>query len=206
MDSNIYTLILIVYMLGSLPFGYLMGRTKGLDIRRLGSGNIGATNVFRVLGKPWGIACFFLDFAKGFAAAGLVPGLWLGREALAAHPNLPLLAGAVAIIGHNWPLWLKFKGGKGIATSAGVIAATAPLALLTGLVLWLGSIILTRIISVSSMLAALGVAAAAWIFYSENPVLAGVLTLLGGLAVLRHRANIRRLLRGEEPRFGKKKT
>ncbi len=203
--SNIpYGLIFTAYLLGSLPFGYLMGRAKGMDIRQKGSGNIGATNVFRVLGKPWGIACFLLDFAKGFVAAGVLPGQMLGTASLEAHPNLPLLAGAVAIVGHNWPIWLKFKGGKGIASSAGVIAATAPLALLTGLVLWIGSMLVTRIVSVSSMLAALGVAVAGWIFYGGNPVLAGVLTLLGALAIFRHRANIRRLLKGEEPRFGRK--
>jgi acyl phosphate:glycerol-3-phosphate acyltransferase len=205
MPSNYLQLIITIYLLGAIPFGFLMGRLNGIDIRQKGSGNIGATNVFRVLGKSWGIACFFLDFAKGFLAAGVVPSLILGEEVVAAHPTLPLLAGAVAILGHNWPVWLHFKGGKGIATSAGVIAAVAPLSLLSGLALWLVCMLLTRIVSVSSITAALGVAVSGWIFYGGSPVVAGILTALGVVAILRHRANIRRLLKGEEPRFGRKK-
>ena len=195
----------ISYLLGSIPFGLLISRARGIDIRTKGSGNIGATNVFRMVGKSWGLLCFALDLFKGLGAAWLLPSLLMSPEQLAEQPNVPLIAGACAILGHNFPVWLKFKGGKGIATSGGVIAAVAPLSFLSAIALWVGCMLISRIVSLSSIIAAIGVAVTGWIFYSDQPIVAGILTLLGIVAVVRHRSNIQRLLKGEEHRFGKKK-
>ena len=203
---SFYTLILVFsYLLGSIPFGLIISRAKGVDIRSKGSGNIGATNVFRSVGKSFGLLCFVLDFLKGLVSAWVFPVVMLTEEMLEAHPSFPLLAGAFAILGHNFPVWLKFKGGKGIATSAGVIAAVAPLSFLAALVIWVGTMVLSRIVSLASILAAIGVAVSGWVFYSDQPVVAVILTFLGIVAVIRHRSNIQRLLKGEEHRFGKKK-
>jgi glycerol-3-phosphate acyltransferase PlsY len=192
-------LILTAYLLGSVPFGLLISSFKGVDLRKEGSGNIGATNVFRVVGKSWGLLCFALDFAKGLLAAAVLPAL------LAAEPtaNAGLIAGAAAIAGHNWPVWLKFKGGKGIATSAGVLTAVAPWALLCGLTVWILTMLLSRMVSLSSILAAAAVAAGGWFFYPGEPWTLGILTALALIAVWRHRSNIRRILKGEEHRFGR---
>ena len=203
MNLNALILIALAYLLGSIPFGLLISRSRGVDIRNQGSGNIGATNVFRLMGKSWGILCFALDFGMGLGAA-MLPCLPVFAETLEAHPNLPLIAGATAIMGHNFPVWLRFKGGKGIATSGGVIAAAAPWSMLAGLLTWILVMGVSRIVSLSSILAAAAVAVSAWIAYPDNPVLAGILTLLAAVAIHRHRANIGRLLRGEEHRFSKK--
>src|SRR5665213_1191539 len=135
------------YLAGSVPSGFLAGRAKGIDIRTVGSGNIGATNVSRVLGKPAGIIVLLMDWFKGFAAAR-----WVTLAALHFFPgptreNLALTAGVAAILGHNYTCWLKFKGGKGIATSGGVVMAWAPLACVTALVVWGAMIKLTRYVS-----------------------------------------------------------
>ena len=195
---TVFTLIFLSYLLGSIPFGFLISRFKGVDLRKAGSGNIGATNVFRVIGKSWGLLCFALDFAKGLAAAALLPTLLLS-EPLA---NAGLIAGAAAIAGHNWPVWLKFKGGKGIATSAGVLSAVAPWALLCGLIVWILCMVLSRMVSLSSILAALAVAVGGWIFYPSEPWTLAILTALALIAIWRHRTNIQRILKGEEHRFG----
>ncbi|WFB34321.1 glycerol-3-phosphate 1-O-acyltransferase PlsY [Kiritimatiellota bacterium B12222] len=201
-----YLILILSYLLGSIPFGLLISRARGVDIRSKGSGNIGATNVFRMVGKKWGLLCFFFDFLKGLVSAKVLPLLLLSPEFLDSHPNFPLIAGALAIVGHNFPLWLKFKGGKGIATSAGVIVAVAPLCIAVAAVVWVGSMLISRIVSLSSILAAIAVAVSAWVFYADNPLLAGILTALGVVAVIRHKTNIQRLLKGEEHRFGKKKA
>lgn len=206
MTFSILLLLISAYLLGAVPFGFLISKALGIDIRTQGSGNIGATNVFRMVGKKWGLLCFLLDFLKGLVSALLLPVLFLSEGDLLSHPNLPLLAGAVAILGHNFPVWLKFKGGKGIATSAGVIVAVAPLCILVAAMVWGLSMVISRIVSLSSILAAVAVAVSAWIFYSENIILAVILTILGVVAVIRHKSNIQRLIKGEEHRFGKKKA
>lgn len=198
---NLFTLILLAYLLGSVPFGLLISRFKGVDLRKAGSGNIGATNVFRVVGKSWGVLCFGLDFVKGLLAAAVLPGVLTGG----GMANAGLIAGAAAIAGHNWPVWLKFRGGKGIATSAGVLTAVAPLALLGGLVVWIVTMLLSRMVSLSSILAAVAVAGGGWVFYADAPWTLGVLNALAVMAVWRHRSNIQRIVKGEEHRFGKKR-
>lgn len=193
------------YLLGSVPTGFLVARMRGVDLRTVGSGNIGATNAFRALGKTAGLVVLLADALKGFAACtwlcGL--GLWLlGRAGVpVGEPQAyRLLAGLAAVLGHNYTCWLRFKGGKGIATSAGVFAALAPLALLIALATWLVAFALTRYVSVGSLAAAVALPAAVWLTQSDR-LLAVVTTVLGALAIARHHTNIRRLLSGTEHRI-----
>jgi len=196
--------ILAAYLLGAVPFGLLIGKIKGIDIRQHGSGNIGATNVLRVLGKPLGITTFVLDALKGF-----VPSFFFARLfPTTLDPQVvSVLCGAAAILGHNFPVFLGFKGGKGIATSAGVLIGIAPLAALIGVGVWALVFFTSRYVSLASIIAAIGVIAAGWWFYRDGHILLPVvLTVLGLLAILRHKANIVRLINGTENRFVKKKN
>jgi len=194
---SIILLTLIAYLIGSIPFGLLIAKTKGIDIREQGSGNIGATNVLRCLGKPLGITCFVLDVLKGFLPAFVFP--TLGNCA----PEFGILFGAAAILGHNFPVFLKFKGGKGVATSAGVLLGVAPLAVGIGILSWALVFMLSGYVSLGSIVAALIVILTGWIG-GYGLVTAIALTLLGALAIYRHRANIKRLLAGTENRFQRK--
>lgn len=199
--------VFFAYLLGAVPFGLLMGKLKGIDIREHGSGNIGATNVLRVLGKPLGITTFVLDALKGFIPSFFFPAAaeHLGPGAM-DEQVLAVLCGAFAILGHNFPVFLKFKGGKGIATSAGVLIGIAPLAALAGVITWAVVFFISRYVSLASIIAAIGVITAGWILYGEgNLVLPIVLTILGLLAILRHKSNITRLMNGTESRFARKK-
>ena len=198
-------LLTAAYLCGSLPFGLWVARARGVDIRKVGSGNIGATNVLRCVGKPWGILVFVLDFLKG-----LLPPLAMGWLAPAETTNaglpLALAAGGLAIVGHTASIFLGFKGGKGVATSAGVLAGVAPYALLPAVGVWFALFALSRIVSLASIAAAATVGVCAWIFYREAPVyLPALLTALALLVIWKHRANIGRLLRGEEHGFRKAK-
>ncbi|HMO51388.1 MAG TPA: glycerol-3-phosphate 1-O-acyltransferase PlsY [Kiritimatiellia bacterium] len=194
------------YVLGAVPFGLLIGKARGIDIRRHGSGNIGATNVLRVLGKPLGILTFILDALKGFVPAFFFVGLAGTFGLPALEPVvLSVLCGAAAILGHNFPVFLGFRGGKGIATSAGVLIGIAPAAALTGVVAWVVVFFTLRYVSLASIIAAGAVAASGWWWYRDGtPVLPVVLTVLGGLAIVRHQENIKRLLAGTESRFKRK--
>ncbi len=193
---------LAFYLVGSVPTGYLLGKSRGLDIRQHGSGNIGATNVWRVMGRNWGLLAFATDFLKGFLLlfilkieAPLVKEAW-------TTDLLLVLCGLAAIIGHNYTPWLGFKGGKGIATSAGVLAALMPPVLAVAFSLWAALTLVTRYVSVGSIAAALSLAPLAWFFYPGRWILFGLACLAGVLAIWRHRGNIRRLLDGTESRFG----
>ena len=201
-----YTLIVFAsYLIGSLPTGYLAARARGIDIRTVGSGNIGATNVLRVLGKTAGLSVLAVDGFKGFAAARWMPGLAIhvfpsgGLE----REHLALAAGVAAILGHNYPCWLNFKGGKGIATSAGVVMAWAPLACVTALATWGIFFVATKYVSVASLAAAVILPPAVW-FWNGSPTMTGAMTALSLLAFYKHKANIRRLWTGTENRVGQK--
>jgi glycerol-3-phosphate acyltransferase PlsY len=201
----------VSYLLGAIPFGLIVARMKGVDIRKTGSGNIGATNVFRSVGKTLGILTFVLDMLKGFGPAWFLPRAAILMFAAPESQALPLglVCGCAAIAGHNWPVYLGFKGGKGIATSAGVLLGIAPLAVGVGLIVWIVIFLLTRYVSAGSILAAVAVAGSSWWFYSKDGMLRPVvLTILAVLAVFRHKENIKRLLHGTENRFefGKKKA
>jgi acyl phosphate:glycerol-3-phosphate acyltransferase len=193
-------LMLLAYLIGSIPFGLLIAKTKGKDIRKLGSGNIGATNVLRCLGKPLGITCFVLDVLKGWLPAKLFPVMVNILCPNAVGPGIGILFGALAILGHNFPVFLKFKGGKGVATSAGVLIGVAPLAVIIGLLTWVIVFYASGYVSLGSIVAALIVILTGWTV-GYSPFTATALTLLGGLTIYRHRANIQRLLAGTENRF-----
>ena len=192
--------VIASYLLGSIPTAYIFGRVlKGLDIRRHGSGNMGATNVFRVLGKGPGVAVLILDILKGVLAVTLV-GDWLQ---FSADQRLLLAVGAVS--GHNWTVFLRFKGGKGIATSLGALIglamAIAPLRplLLTTLGIWLGCFLGTGIVSLSSIAAAV-LLPFLMLATGQTVAVISLGVLLAVFVVIRHRPNIRRLLNGQEPR------
>ncbi len=197
------------YLLGSLPTGFLLGKAKGIDIRTIGSGNIGATNVFRALGKTAGLLVLLVDAAKGFLACWLLAAA--AASFLHAHPDsagvsrewLAIVAGVSAILGHNYTCWLRFKGGKGVATTAGVLLALFPKAFLIGLGVWLLVFALSRYVSLASIVAALVLPFAVWLC-GAGASLTAVAALLGALAIYKHRTNIQRLCHGTEPRLGRK--
>ena len=194
-------LILASYLLGAIPNGLLIARLKGVDLQKVGSGNIGATNVFRCVGKGWGVLAFVLDAVKGF-----VPAFFFPRLLESAPPWLGLACGVAAVAGHNWPVWLKFKGGKGVSTSAGMLLGIAPAAVGIGFAVFALTVALTRFVSLGSILAAVAVPAAyLWMNGAENRLLAVALVLMGGLVIVKHRANVGRLLKGTEPRIVGKK-
>ncbi len=193
------------YLLGSIPTGYLAGRARGIDIRTVGSGNMGAANVFRTLGKTAGVTVLIVDGLKGYAAC-----TWLCDGALGLM-NLPtadaelyrIIAGIAAVLGHNFTCWLKFKGGKGIATSAGIFFALAPLAVSVALGAWIIVFALSRYVSVASIAAAVALPATVWLT-PHSLTLRIVTTALGLLAIAKHKSNIERLFNGTEQRFGQK--
>ncbi len=221
---------LIAFLLGSIPFGLLIAKAKGIDIRQHGSGNIGATNVLRVVGKKYGITCLFLDALKGLIPTllGLTLIRYVGAsEAMTIKPllskalELPadlqwkaqlfqVITGLCAILGHNYSPWVGFKGGKGIATSAGVLIALMPAAVVILIVVWLLLFAITRYVSVASIGAAaflpiLSIAGSA--FHGKlangtwNKPLFGFSIVIAVLAIWKHRSNIHRLMKGTENRF-----
>jgi len=192
------------YLLGSIPTGFLVAKAKGVDITKVGSGNIGATNAMRVLGKPAGIFVLLADAAKGYAAVWLTT-LWLNGNSNADLQTLRVVAGIFAVLGHNYTCWLKFKGGKGIATTAGVYLALAPWALLVALAVFILAILLTRYVSVGSIAGAIALPTTVWVMTPHNLFLGIVTTALGALAIYKHKSNLQRLIAGTENRLGQKK-
>jgi glycerol-3-phosphate acyltransferase PlsY len=200
--------VVIAYLLGSIPTGFLVAKAKGVDIRTVGSGNIGATNVFRFLGKPAGVFVMLADAAKGWLAvflmAPLVGGWFFPDAGALSRDWFRLCAGIAAILGHNYTCWLHFKGGKGIATSAGVLVALVWLPLLIILSIWIVVFAFSRYVSLASISASFALPFAAW-FVSKSPNITLVAAALGVLAIYKHKANIQRLLKGTENRIDFKK-
>jgi len=194
------------YLLGSIPTGYLVARAKGIDIRSVGSGNIGATNVFRILGKPAGVFVLVFDGLKGFAACAWFSDLIIQVFGVpgGAEVDARLAAGIAAVLGHNYPCWLKFQGGKGVATSAGALAALVPWALLIILSIWIILSGLTRYVSVGSVAASFTLPFATW-FTTQSWTLTIFTAAMGALAIFKHKGNIQRLLNGTENRIGSPK-
>jgi glycerol-3-phosphate acyltransferase PlsY len=221
---------LLAFLLGSIPFGLLMARSRGIDIRAHGSGNIGATNVLRVMGKKYGIPCLLLDMLKGLIPVAIavnliqitgrpvqvplgLPDAWALK--LAAGDALKaqfahILTALFAVLGHNYSPWVGFKGGKGIATSAGVLLGLMPFAVLLLLVIWLLLFLTTRYVSVASMgAAAVLPLLTLWGSWHHGRIQDGtwnkplfIFTIvIAALAIWKHRANIRRLRDGTENRF-----
>lgn len=185
--------LVIAYLLGSIPFAYLAGRLNGVDLRTVGSGNLGATNVFRTLGRTVGVVVMILDIAKGAAAVLLAE--WLTTGAW-----WPIAAGALAILGHVFPVWTGFKGGKGVAVGAGALIGLVPLASAVLIVLWVLLVVVTRYVSVASIVAALAAAPLAWVFGAPWPYV-GFIALAALFVIVKHRENIQRLLNGTENRI-----
>ena len=191
---------IVAYFVGSIPTGYLLARAKGVDIRAVGSGNIGATNVFRILGKGAGITVLLVDALKGYIPAKfLVFGVTLGTEEYHA-----MVAGLCAILGHNYTCWLRFKGGKGIATSAGVMVALVPAGLGIALATWLVVFAVSKYVSLASVAAAAALPVAVWLT-GGSPRMIVLTAVISALAIYKHGGNIQRLMNGTEHRFGKKK-
>lgn len=191
---------LLSYLIGAIPFGYLVARARGIDIRTVGSGNIGATNVFRCVGKSWGILTFIFDFLKGYLPAAAPLLLRQGGNDIPAV-YLQLLFGCLAVAGHNWPVYLGFRGGKGMATGAGALLGFAPIIMLIGIGAWIVCFAATRYVSVASMLAAVVIVAAAWLIERDHVMVPVALTVMGAIIIWRHHGNIKRLMAGTEHRF-----
>lgn len=186
-------MILVAYLIGSIPFGLILSRLKGVDIRSKGSGNIGATNVFRVMGWQWGILVFLLDGAKAY-------GPTLLAHAVTEQSAYIILVGAMAIIGHSASLFLKFKGGKGAAPGLGVLAAIAPDVF--GIIFLIAAVLIftTRYVAPVSLFCSVLTPVLLYVFgYQMSYV--GVVSAISVIIFIRHKDNIKRLLRGEENRF-----
>jgi glycerol-3-phosphate acyltransferase PlsY len=208
MDVGAYVLVVVVsYLLGSTPSGFLAGKARGIDVRSTGSGNIGATNVFRVLGRKAGIAVLTADALKGFVSARFVPllALQIFPSAHATREDLALVGGAAAIVGHLFTFWLNFKGGKGVATTGGVVLAWVPLACLVALTLWVLVLAISKYVSLASIAAAIVLPFAVWLCGGSLTMIL-VMTGVSLLAIYKHKGNIHRLLTGAERRIGQKQT
>ena len=197
------------YLIGSIPAGYIAGRIVGIDIRTVGSGNIGATNVTRVLGKRYGYPVFIVDFLKGFAAVGMSIMIAKRAQPVLISSELFGVVGAVAcVLGHSFPVWLGFKGGKGVAASAGALLGLMPFVALIAVAVWLIIFYLTRYVSVASMTAALAVPIAilsmTFLGQTRGTALLYFSICLAAVVIVRHRSNLSRLMRGTEPRFKRK--
>ncbi len=196
----------MAYLLGSIPFGYIAGRIAGVDIRRHGSGNIGATNVLRELGRKYGSPVFFADTLKGFLAVRLA--LWAGDGQPAGSCHLGVAAAICAVLGHAFPVWLGFRGGKGVATSMGACLGLLPLVTLVAVAVWLITFAFFRFVSLASIVAAASLPVSVCLITASNGrsrgLLLGFTLAIAALVTMRHRSNIRRLLRGTEPRLERK--
>jgi len=197
------------YLLGSIPTGFLVAKARGIDIRTVGSGNIGATNVFRYLGVPAGVLVLLVDALKGWIAVVVLGRLIWNAFHGGADPQarewLAIIAGLSAILGHNFTCWLHFKGGKGIATSAGVLIALVPWSLLVIFVVWIIVFALTRYVSLASICASVTLPFAAWLT-KESFTMISITTAMSALAIYKHRLNIQRLLKGTESRINWRKS
>ncbi|MDD5567781.1 MAG: glycerol-3-phosphate 1-O-acyltransferase PlsY [Candidatus Omnitrophica bacterium] len=202
--------IIISYLFGSIPTAYIFGRIiKGTDIRKFGSGNVGATNALRLLGKGWGITVLALDILKGFLPVAILPNI-LGIRANISLESFCIFAGVGCICGHNWTIFLRFKGGKGVATTLGVLLGLsikiAGLKIILGITvfIWLAVFLLTRIISLASLLSALSFPVLT-VLFRQSLSLIFIVTLLSVFIIYRHKSNIQRILQGKEPKLSFRK-
>lgn len=195
MDKNVILALAIgaAYLIGGIPFGFLIGRMRGVDVRTVGSKNIGATNVYRTVGHAWGFLAFFCDFLKGFLPAlaarfllGVEPALWVG---------------IACVVGHTLTPFMKFKGGKGVATAFGMLMALEPVLVSCAFALFVVTVWLSHFISLGSMLAAAFLAVAVWFWPQTYLALRVVLTLLGLFVIYKHKSNIVRIAKGCENRI-----
>lgn len=191
---EIFALAVFAYLLGSIPSGFILGKFAGVDVRQVGSGNVGATNVAREVGKWQGALTLLADALKGVVPVAIGLAMRLAPEAVAA------IAGA-AFLGHLYPIFLKFRGGKGVATGLGALLVIAPLATLVLVAVFAVVVFLTRLVSLSSMIAAALAPFALWMVL-QPPAIVSLGAFLAAMILWRHRGNIQRLIAGTEPRFG----
>ena len=191
------------YLIGSIPTSYLIGKTKGIDVRKKGSGNVGATNVLRVVGKSEAVITLVADVLKGVIAVTLLAGVFYAKDAPAGFKALRALLGLSVVAGHNWSIFLKFQGGKGVATSCGVLGVLLPAPMAIGAFVFIASLLLTKYVSLSSILLALTVPIAAALSGSDIEFVALAVTLCI-LISYRHKSNIKRFLIGTENKIGSK--
>jgi glycerol-3-phosphate acyltransferase PlsY len=188
--------VLAAYLVGSIPFAQLLSKRRGVDLRRVGSGNVGASNVLRTLGVKRAVVAMMLDAVKGTIAV-------LVAQRVTGGVAAPVIAGLASMIGHVYPVWLRFRGGKGVATAAGAFAILTPVAAAVALGVFLLTVAITRFISVGSMAAALTLAG--WAIASDAPTVVGIGATVGAALVLvGHRANVLRLVAGTERRIGQR--
>lgn len=205
MRLSLFAVAIISYLLGSFPSGFIAGRIAGIDIRKHGSGNVGATNVLRLLGKKYGYTVFFLDALKGFLAVHVA--ISFAQHFQMAHVAdwFGILAALVCVLGHAFPVWLKFKGGKGVATSAGTMLGLAPWATIVAVFVWIFVFQVTRYVSVASVIAAVALPATIGILLRLHVMNSAVIfysaIVLATVVCWRHRSNFARLVRGTEQRF-----
>ena len=190
--------LIFSYLIGGILFGELIGLISRVDLRKKGSGNPGATNVYRILGPVSGVLVLAGDTLKGIA--GTMLGTWLG------WPELAPWCGLAVIAGHNWPLFFKFQGGKGIATSFGTVIILVPETLFIIVPLWLFTLVLSGYVSLASIVAAFALPWSCLLFYPGEPKLLTYAILAGAFAILRHRSNIQRIINGTENRIFRKKA
>jgi len=207
--ATVAAIILCGYLIGSVPAGYLLAKMAGVDIRTVGSGNIGATNVLRTLGKRYGYSVFAFDFLKGIAAVKL--SILLDRVGPAGLVNSELaaiLGGTCSVLGHSYPVWLKFRGGKGVATSGGVIFGLMPIIAAIAALIWIILFYSTGYVSLASVVAICAIPIVAGISLAtghlDSPVLFYFSLCLAVIVTIRHRSNLSRLVRGKEWRFDRR--
>ena len=194
---------LVAYLLGSIPFGFIAGLIAGVDVREYGSGNIGATNTLRVLGKKYGYSVFVADVLKGFLAVRIA--LWLAQFDPSTSYFIGILAAFFVVVGHSFPVWLRFRGGKGVAAAAGACLGLLPVATFIAVIVWIAIFFAFRFVSLASIIAAIALPISAWLLGNvADPILLGFSGLIAALIIFRHRSNIVRLLQGSEPRFDRK--
>lgn len=186
--------ILLGYAIGSVPFAFLLARRAGIDVRVAGSGNVGAANVLRTSGLQLGVTVMALDIVKGAATV-------LAAYAAVGSIQSMAAAGAAAVVGHIYPIWLRFHGGKGVAVAAGAFAVLAPLATVAATLVFVTAVGLTRVISLGSVAATIALPPAAWVAGAPTSVLIAA-SGIASLILFRHRGNVRRIARGTERRFG----
>ncbi len=202
----VYIIVIILsYLIGGIPFGYLIAVTKGIDIREEGSGNIGATNVSRVLGRKYGLIIFILDMFKGFVAVFFIPLLSSGMEYPTTPDNLlVILCGLFAVLGHAFPVYLRFRGGKAVATSFGIFVWLAPIPILISFGVWIVTVMVSRYVSLGSMIGTLVVIGAIVYFvdapFGDNVYLTFLAVVVAILVIAKHKSNIQRIVSGTEKR------
>jgi len=194
----LFCAIILSYLIGAIPTAFLAGKfIKGIDIRTIGSGNVGATNVYRSVGKFWGFVVLFVDIMKGVLPVLVIPYFLKVSEGVIRPDIYKIIIGMFAIIGHVWTVFLRFKGGKGVATTAGVLVVLAPKVVGIAFLIWVIVVSISRYVSVASIIAAFSLPITAWILGKPHEITL-FLMLLGAVGIYKHKANMARLMKGKE--------